>query len=46
MPRNPWLAIDGAMPPATRARELRRVWDEFLGHPLSTRGLLAWGGWP
>ncbi|HMJ32957.1 MAG TPA: GAF domain-containing protein [Baekduia sp.] len=30
MPRNPWLAIDAATPPALRARELRRDWERFL----------------
>ena len=30
MPRNPWLAIDAATPPALRARELRRQWEQFL----------------
>ncbi len=30
MPRNPWLAIDAATPPALRARELRREWEQFL----------------
>jgi hypothetical protein len=28
---NPWLAIDAAMSPASRARELRRAWEQFLG---------------
>jgi hypothetical protein len=27
---NPWLAIDAATPPAHRARQLRRAWEEFL----------------
>jgi signal transduction histidine kinase len=31
MPRNPWLAIDGTQPPSLRARELLRIWDEFVG---------------
>jgi signal transduction histidine kinase len=31
MPRNPWLAIDAATPPALRARELRREWEQFVG---------------
>ena len=30
MPRNPWLAIDAATPPALRARELRREWEQFV----------------
>jgi hypothetical protein len=30
MPPNPWLAIDAATPPALRALELRRKWEEFL----------------
>jgi signal transduction histidine kinase len=29
--RNPWLAIDLTTPPASRARELRRQWELFLG---------------
>jgi signal transduction histidine kinase len=32
MPGNPWLAIDGTTPPSLRARELRRVWDDFVGN--------------
>ncbi len=31
MPGNPWLAIDAGTPPALRAREVRRDWEEFLG---------------
>ena len=31
MPRNPWLAIDAGTPPASRAREVRRDWEDFLG---------------
>jgi hypothetical protein len=31
MPRNQWLAIDAATPPATRAREVRRAWERFQG---------------
>jgi signal transduction histidine kinase len=31
MPRNPWLAIDAGTPPASRARAVRRDWEEFLG---------------
>ncbi|MEA2295277.1 MAG: hypothetical protein QOE86_2916 [Solirubrobacteraceae bacterium] len=30
MPRNPWLAIDAATPPALLARELRREWEHFV----------------
>src|SRR5882762_7117392 len=30
VPRNPWLAIDAATPPALRARELRREWEQFV----------------
>ncbi len=30
MPRNSWLAIDTATPPALRAREMRREWEQFL----------------
>jgi signal transduction histidine kinase len=30
MPRDPWLAIDTATPPALRARELRREWERFV----------------
>jgi hypothetical protein len=29
---NQWLAIDAATPPAKRARELRRAWEQFLGN--------------
>jgi hypothetical protein len=31
MPVNPWLAIDAATPPRKRARELKRLWERFLG---------------
>jgi signal transduction histidine kinase len=34
MPSNPWLAIDAATPPALRAREVRRGWEEFVGSGL------------
>ncbi len=27
---NPWLAIDVATAPVTRARELRRAWERFV----------------
>ena len=30
---NPWLAIDVATAPATRARELREAWESFIGGP-------------
>ena len=30
MPQSPWLAIDAATPPALRARELRREWEQFV----------------
>jgi signal transduction histidine kinase len=30
MPASPWLAIDAATPPALRARELRREWEQFV----------------
>ena len=30
MPLNPWLAIDANTPPAPRARELRRQWEQFV----------------
>jgi hypothetical protein len=32
MPANPWLAIDAATPPRKRARELKRLWERFLGN--------------
>ena len=32
MPANPWLAIDAATPPRRRARELKRLWERFLGN--------------
>ena len=32
MPANPWLAIDVATPPRKRARELKRLWERFLGN--------------
>jgi hypothetical protein len=31
MLRNQWLAIDGATPLRSRARELRRAWENFVG---------------
>ena len=36
MPRNPWLAIDAATPPALRARELRLAWEQFLSGGRAT----------
>jgi hypothetical protein len=30
---NPWLAIDVATAPVTRARELRRAWERFVSGP-------------
>ncbi len=30
MPRNPWLAIDAATPPARHARAMRREWEQFV----------------
>jgi signal transduction histidine kinase len=43
MPRNPWLAIDAATPPAVHARELRREWEEFVtgGRPTGVRPPVA-----
>jgi len=31
MPINPWVAVDATAPPSLRARDLRRLWDEYLG---------------
>jgi hypothetical protein len=31
MPVNPWLAVDGATSPRSRARDVRRSWERFLG---------------
>ena len=31
VPSDPWLAIDVATRPATRAREVRRAWERFVG---------------
>ncbi|MCU1428487.1 MAG: two-component sensor histidine kinase [Actinomycetia bacterium] len=31
MPSNEWLAVDVTTSPTTRARELRQIWDDFLG---------------
>src|SRR3954451_21156322 len=42
--RNPWLAIDAATEPATRARELRHAWERFLVGEVdgeSVRGPIA-----
>jgi signal transduction histidine kinase len=43
MPRSPWLAIDAATPPALRARELRREWEQFVsgGRVNGVRGPVA-----
>jgi signal transduction histidine kinase len=30
MSHSPWLAIDAATPPAVRAREMRREWEQFV----------------
>jgi signal transduction histidine kinase len=30
MPRDPWLAIEAATPPAVRAREVRLEWERFV----------------
>ncbi|MDX6226036.1 MAG: hypothetical protein QOE64_2412, partial [Frankiales bacterium] len=40
VPRNPWMAIDAATPPARRARELRRQWEQFVSGD-SVRGVRA-----
>jgi signal transduction histidine kinase len=32
MPLNAWLALDLTTSPVTRARELRQIWDDFLGN--------------
>jgi hypothetical protein len=31
MPANPWLAIDAATSPRRRARELKRLWERYVG---------------
>jgi hypothetical protein len=31
MAQNPWLAVDGATPVMTHAKQLRRAWEHFLG---------------
>jgi signal transduction histidine kinase len=43
MPQSPWLAIDAATPPALRARELRREWEQFVsgGEVSGVRGPVA-----
>jgi hypothetical protein len=40
---NPWLGIDAATPPRTRAREARREWEQFVteGRVDGTRAPLA-----
>jgi signal transduction histidine kinase len=30
MPANPWVAVDPAAAPSAQARELRRLWDDYL----------------
>jgi len=30
MPTSPWVAIDASASPSHRARELRRIWDDYL----------------
>src|SRR4051794_34331698 len=30
MPPNPWVTLDVSASPSLRARELRRMWDEYL----------------
>jgi signal transduction histidine kinase len=30
MPTNPWVAMDATASPSLRARELRRIWDDYL----------------
>src|SRR5689334_21286839 len=30
MPTNPWAALDATASPSSQARELRRLWDEYL----------------
>jgi hypothetical protein len=39
MPTNPWVAIDATESPSLRARELRRIWDDYLsaGRPAQVR---------
>ncbi|HEV7964341.1 MAG TPA: GAF domain-containing protein, partial [Actinoplanes sp.] len=32
MPSNPWLAIDATASPSLRARELQRIWYDYLSH--------------
>jgi signal transduction histidine kinase len=31
MPTNPWVAIDATAPPSVWARELQRIWDDYVG---------------
>jgi hypothetical protein len=40
---NPWLAIDAATSPLSRAREVRRAWERFVGENLTDapRGSVA-----
>jgi signal transduction histidine kinase len=37
MPTNPWVAIDAAATPSLRARELQRLWYDYLSHGLLDR---------
>ena len=41
--RNPWVAVDAATSPMSRARELRRSWEQFVGEqtPESVREPIA-----
>ena len=32
MPTNPWVAIDATASPSQRARELQRIWYDYLSH--------------
>jgi signal transduction histidine kinase len=36
MPPDPWLAIDASTPPALRAREVRRDWEQFVSEGRAT----------
>src|SRR5690349_22783853 len=37
MPTNPWIAIDASASPSVRARELQRIWYDYLSHGLLDR---------
>ncbi len=43
MPSNPWLALGAGDSPVERARDARRIWDEFLaeGRPDGARAPIA-----